>query len=374
MERLLPHVMVIIDELACYETVARTISTFFLNRVAPYFQALGEYARAKQLLERGIHMLASPATDNEFAMKATMMTNLATVEHDLGRRNVADVLHQTGLSIKEGLKDPPVLSIAVSWSSLGTLAEEDGRDAEALKMYERALPVYQAASDYGRTADCLLDLCRVCLRLGREVDALQAAQAALESAEDAPDAWSDAAAAHNALARIYSGEGAHARADEHAARAEAICERAGPESIHLARALATRGLVWLGHDSAEGVRYIRRALAIFAPFRKEPDLEYARVQGNLGSALTDLGEYDDALIALKRSHADLASLLPEGHHSLTIARALLLRLAFLSGDHAVAQELLINAGPGDIETLAEAANLPPQLLTLLASQMPDRDG
>ncbi|MDQ3153662.1 MAG: hypothetical protein M3R63_18755, partial [Actinomycetota bacterium] len=76
-ETLLPHIFQLVDDLSNIEEFSPSVATFFLNRLAPYFEARGETRQAEEMLTRAYQMLELESVDDLEARRAraSVLTN-----------------------------------------------------------------------------------------------------------------------------------------------------------------------------------------------------------------------------------------------------------------------------------------------------------
>lgn len=340
-ELLLPHILEVAEGYKDLPASPPSAMAFFLNRIAPYFQSRGDESLAESLLNQGLDSLESSTGREDLQMKASILTNLATILADRGDLDQASRMQQIALEIKIALPGQNGLSIAVSYSSLGVLAERKGEHLFALEYHEKALPIYRSLGDSARIADCLVDLARVNVNFGELDNARAFAHQAVEEASHAHDAWPDLANAYEVLSRIELEVGDCDAAMRYSSESLRICESPGVDSINLARALAFRGLVlnYCGTPD-EACEVLDRSVRVFQIFRHSPDIDMARAEGNLGSALTRAGRPLEARPHLWKSYRDFQVILRDPHPSLTTARVLLIDCASATGDEGEINSVL----------------------------------
>jgi tetratricopeptide (TPR) repeat protein len=129
---------------------------------APGFRGGTEKAAeltARALLDRGAQRVRAELTDQP-AVQAALLDTLGNVFRGLGEYDRARQLLQEGLDIRERLYGPEHLDTAVSYFHLGWLYQDLGQFAQAEKFYRRALAIRRAAlgNDHLQVAETMFHL------------------------------------------------------------------------------------------------------------------------------------------------------------------------------------------------------------------------
>jgi protein O-GlcNAc transferase len=194
-----------------------------------------------------------------------------------------------GTSARESdIADGAALEEAARLIEQGNACEDDGRPAEALQFYIKA--IRQAS-----------DLARAHLNLGNALSTLGDTQAAADAFEAAIALDPGFAAAHNNLGNMHVSAGRHEAALEAYGKALLLKPDFAGAAVALGGALECLGRF------EEAVASYFRALAI--------DPAYSGAHCNLGNALKALGRFEDAEASYRRALA-IAPDFAEAHYNL----------------------------------------------------------
>jgi tetratricopeptide (TPR) repeat protein len=315
-------------------------------------------------------LLAAEASRHAYSTIAIRIVQAELLGVTLGRYDEARRIAVLGRATAEGV-GVPALAAELDMQ-IGIIDSDRGKHAEALAMYERALPVFRKAhGDHAADTGHLIGLIGITLDdLGRHGEAIamleqalaitervygpahphvanamsnlgshlyrggdQAARAraleltrkahAIRVAALAPD--------HKELAMSWSNVGALLRvtgdlagAREHVAKALAIKQRTLGEQ-HPSTAISHLSLaeVMLGMtDTAGSLEHAQRAVAIFAKALGETHLYTATARAHLGVTLTQLERHDDAIATFELAIPHLEGSPDRHRHLLNLAQLL----------------------------------------------------
>lgn len=362
MERLLPHAVAVLQRIQDLpEGFPAEATARILDRLAVYFNGRGERERAEAHFDRAIRLMQRQDL-TEASMYGSLLHNRANAYADRGDYSRAEALHREALKIKERAMGEQALIVGVSCGALGSVLEARGEWMEATKYYERAARIYSHHGNHAWGANALIDLASIAAKDDHPEDAVRLLEAAIDEADRAGDAITEAVTARLRLAEIVAVGGGFARAVRLARSARLIAE-AATAPIQLANALAAQGryLIHMGLNEA-GLALFERSLAIWHEVHSANPVRHATTLGNYGYGLVQAGKPDLALQPLSESQRRLEALLPADDETVSISRLLTAKARFALLQTQEAVELL-RAVVRDAPTMSEVAEEATALLT-----------
>ena len=347
-EQLLPHILSLLQNLASAPRFPIEASTLLLNRLSTYYSARGQKDEAERLLRQALELLNTSESGDDSSTRGSLLNNLGNLQADRGDLRAAEETLREAIRQKEQGLGPENRLVGIAYAALATVVDALGRRAEAEELHSRALSIYRADGDDEHISDALSDLAQFALDRGDLDSAHELVAEAIDVASGVADAgaWPELCRAYLVHASILELEEEHGEAVSAARSAVRVASAAAPKSTQLAMALATQGRLLGAMDERKaGVALLRRAEAMYREIEGPGTLEGARMKGNLGRALSTLGEHDEAVRLLRESEELISALLPSSHPTVVTAR-------FLLG------EALLAAGEflGGIQALLEIAD------------------
>jgi tetratricopeptide (TPR) repeat protein len=196
----------------------------------------GKPVDAMALAGRAREILDNPS-EKETSEEARGVNVLAMLAQEQKKNAEAEKLFKRALAIEEkrqGRNDPIVAQVI---SNLGTLYQSDGRYAEAEKAFQRALDIRQTA--FGNNADTAVSLSQLgalAHERGRSAEAEPFLKKALEIRQkELPADHPDLVLSQNNLATLYADRGKYAEAEPLFRKALEARERTlGPDHLKVA--------------------------------------------------------------------------------------------------------------------------------------------
>jgi tetratricopeptide (TPR) repeat protein len=323
-ERLLPHALLLVEHLETAPTIPARAAVFLLNRIAPYLQSRGQEARAEQLFHQALRLLDTETEEDIRDLRGSVLNNLGNLLYERGELPQAEAMLRQALDLKDTAAIRDDRTIGIACASLAVVVEARGDLAEAKTLHERALVYYRQAGDVPRTTDCLIDLARLTAKQNGDPEAIELLQEAINVSDGHEEAWAEAANAHTILAGVYRVAGDLPQAAHVARKARTIAQGAVPESVELARAMASHGKVLVAMGTCSyGISLLEKALSMYVHLESDRTTEAAIIKGDLGWGLLVCGEPGTAYPLLKASEEQISNLLPADHESVRNARGLL---------------------------------------------------
>jgi len=328
---------------------------------------------------------AAAARTGDDRLRAKALTVRGTVLMTAGRFAASEAALREGLALRLALFGERSLDVSISLASLAVAVEGQGRDAEAIELYERAQGIDEAllGPEHPRVAGGLNNAVTSLLRLGRVDEAIAHARradaifraalpvlhpnraaalgnlaVALGAAGDYEaaretlarqlemlrsrfgDAHPDVATAHHNLGAAEYELGNDAAATEHFTRAIAIYAAAfGPDHPEIAGAHSALGhLAQRAGRQAQAREAFLRAVAILEPEELQSRVELPIALVGLSDSTLALGDHRAAEAAARRA-IDLFQRQPQWADRLSAATWLLARIHRAAGDDATARTL-----------------------------------
>jgi tetratricopeptide (TPR) repeat protein len=314
------------DERALTEVMAVARRANALGYAPLYAEALhqrglvrasqGQYAEAEADLERA-YLLAVEHGHERLAVR-TVARLAYVVGHDRAEHERGLWWSRTGLAWNERLGDDPAVTADLLVTT-GTLLADQGKLADALDHYRRALPIWEGTGHPIEVANTLGNIGSALTELGQLDQALDHYRRALALWEGAlGPRHPRVASALNNIGSVLSDQGEQDEALVHYQRALAIWEGAlGPEHPHVGSTLANIGNVLLAQGkNDEALEHLRRTLAIWDRALGPRHPMVGQLLANIGNVLRMQGELAQALDHLRRALAIMEESLPPGHPDL----------------------------------------------------------
>ncbi len=363
----------------------------------------GLYARAEKDLEQA-YLLAVENDHDDVAIDAVLrLIHVAAQQQEDSERAL---FWSNTARARIGRVDDAPKAYSAWLLATGAVLSKQGKPAEALEHYERALSVRESsgarpmaiATTLGRLADGLMDLGRHDESLdyyrraleiwkrelgnrhpriakvlnGIGVVLLEKGQLdeALDHYSRARDLWIDALGERHPqvgnivanIGNVLQSLGKYDEALEQFELALSIWEESlGPEHPRVGRLLSNiGGLLGSGGEYARSLRYQRRAASIMEANlgAEHPDL--AQALGNIGVTLWRQGELDEAVGVLKKAHGIAEKALGPEHTDVAQPLVVLAEIALERGDPKAAQEhteralAILRANDGVVHEVAYA--------------------
>ena len=185
-----------------------------LDTVGEAYRKLGEYGRARDLLERELAIARTLEQTTPLALARAQRSN-ARLMMELGRHHDAEPLLRTSLAAFEHLSPQDRDAIADTHNDLASAHERGGRLDTAEGLYRRSLAMRRDShgNAHPAVADALGDIGRVARHLGRHDEAVSLFEEALAiNRRRLPGAHPELANSLSDLAWAHSGRGEHAEA------------------------------------------------------------------------------------------------------------------------------------------------------------------
>ena len=239
---------------------------------------------------------------------ASSLNNLAGLYADQGRYAEAIPLYERALAIKEKVLGPEHPDVALSLNNLASLHRDQGRYAVAEPLNERALKIWENALGPGHPdlASGLENLASLYSDQGRYAKAKPLFERALAIREKALGSeHPDTALSLNNLAALYSNQGDYAEAEQLYERSLSIWGKSlGPEHPDVALSLANLAVLYrIQGRYAEALPLVGRALAIREKGLGPEHPDVASTLNNLANLYRYQGRYAEAEPLYERSLA-----------------------------------------------------------------------
>jgi tetratricopeptide (TPR) repeat protein len=274
-------------------------------------------------------------------LRGSVLNNLGNLLYERGELSEAEAMLRQALELKDTATIRDDRTIGIACASLAVAVEAKGDLAEARALHERALDYYRQAGDVPRTADCLIDLARLAAKGNQDPEAARLLQEAIEVSDGHEEAWAEASNAHSILAGLHRVAGELPQAARAARKARTIAQGAAPESVELARAMASHGKVLIAMGTCEyGISFLQKALAMYVRLESDRTTDAAIIKGDLGWGLLVCGDPGTAYPLLRASEEQISTLLPADHESVRTARGLLADCLLALGRPEEARRLL----------------------------------
>jgi tetratricopeptide (TPR) repeat protein len=265
--------------------------------------------------------LLGDADEDTRATRGSVLHNSANILIDRGEWDLAESQLREALELKEsalGLND---LIVGITCAALAVVLSHKERLSEARALHERALAIYRLDGNIPWVTDALNDLAKLAFREGDRERGRQLLEEAITLSAGVSSAWPEAVHSHMMMASLAEEDGDFAAAAREARKAAEVARSSAPESTELARALSLHGRM-LGHLGlyGYGIKQLRRGLEMFERVESSRYLEAAIMKGNLGITLVRAGSAREGLVLLQESERLIASLLPNEHYTLAMAR------------------------------------------------------
>jgi tetratricopeptide (TPR) repeat protein len=171
-QRLLPHIQMCLHLSDVYQVTSLEAATIF-NQAGYFLRERALYHEAEQLYQRALS-IREQVLGHEHPEAAQVLYNLARLYYDLGQYDLCEKFHLQALKIRERTLPANHLSLALSLNSLAFLYYIQNRNyAEAEHLYQRALPIFDAAlgMNHPKTAHCLSNLALLYTSQGKGAEA-----------------------------------------------------------------------------------------------------------------------------------------------------------------------------------------------------------
>jgi tetratricopeptide (TPR) repeat protein len=285
--------------------VAREQTASVLRAAGHYQHGRGEYATARELLERALAIIEVVHAPGHPAI-AGALNDLGILQRQLGEFEAARLTLRRALAIKETVYGAEHQEVATTLGNLGVVEEALGEYEAAGVTQQRALAIKEAlyGPEHPELATTLTSIGNVQQHLGAFEDALLTKQRALKitTAVYGPD-HPNVADMLTSLGILQQQRGDLEEALVSQQRALAIQEAVyGPEHPDVAMTLGNLGLAQeqLGAYEA-ALATLCRSLSINEAVYGTRHPEVARTLGNLGNVQQLLGEPEVARVTLQRA-------------------------------------------------------------------------
>jgi len=229
---------------------------------------------------------------------ATMYNNIGGIHRAQGRYAEALESYQKALAIYERIRDQQ--GIADCYNNIGVINVDQGQYAEALESYQKALPIYERLDDRQGIANCYNNIGVINVYQGRYAEALEAYQKALAIYEPIGNQEGMATSYRN-IGNIHRAQGRYAEALEAYQKAFAIYEHIG-NSWGMAACYNSIGNFQSDQGwYAEALESYQKALTIHEHIGNQEGM--ASSYNNIGIIHKEQGRYAEALKAYQKALA-----------------------------------------------------------------------
>jgi tetratricopeptide (TPR) repeat protein len=273
-------------------------------------QVAGKLGEAESALRQGLELRVAALGELHLDVSLSL-ANLAVVLEGQGRDEEAVTLYERARAIDETLLGPQHPRVAGALNNAVTSLLELGRVDEALASAQRAEAIFRASlpADHPHTAAALGSVASAMHAKGDTLAAKIAAAQQLEmNVRRLGAAHPDVALAHHNLGTLEYELGDHTAAGRHFALAIAGYEAIDPEHPELAGSLSAAGEVEhrLGRHR-EARAYFERAIAILRDAGLEGRVELPIAQRSLARVCLALGDLPAARASVERALALFAA-------------------------------------------------------------------
>ena len=173
-----------------------------LNNLANVYWSMGDPGSAEPLYRRALE-IRRRTLDHEHPLVATALHNMAMTQRALGKLDEASEASEEALALREAKLGPQHPDVASSLELIGGIAYDQGELARARVAWESSREIYEAAFgvDHPSAASVLHDTSELHLRAAEYVEAIAAAEMAIQRASLAPESHLPIARARFVLAR-----------------------------------------------------------------------------------------------------------------------------------------------------------------------------
>jgi tetratricopeptide (TPR) repeat protein/serine phosphatase RsbU (regulator of sigma subunit) len=223
---------------------------------------------------------------------------IGSIHYAQGRYAEALEAYQKALAIHERIGDQQ--GIASSYNNIGTIHNAKGQYAEALEAYQKALTIRERIGDQQGLADCYNNIGNIHNAKGQYAEALEAYQKALAIYERIDNPWGVAACRNN-IGLIHHAQGRYTEALEAHQKALTIRERIGDQQGIAACYNNIGNIHYAQGRYAEALEAYQKALAIHERIGDQQGI--ASSYNNIGLIHTYQGRYTEALKAYQKALA-----------------------------------------------------------------------
>jgi tetratricopeptide (TPR) repeat protein len=223
---------------------------------------------------------------------------IGSIHYAQGRYAEALEAYQKALAIHERIGDQQ--GIASSYNNIGTIHNAKGQYAEALEAYQKALTIRERIGDQQGLADCYNNIGNIHNAKGQYAEALEAYQKALAIYERIDNPWGVAACRNN-IGLIHHAQGRYTEALEAHQKALTIRERIGDQQGIAACYNNIGNIHYEQGRYAEALEAYQKALAIHERIGDQQGI--ASSYNNIGLIHTYQGRYTEALKAYQKALA-----------------------------------------------------------------------
>jgi tetratricopeptide (TPR) repeat protein/transcriptional regulator with XRE-family HTH domain len=213
-ERLVPHVLACVTELANHEA-EEAVLVDLLRKTADYLRERARYEQAEPLYQRALH-ISEQASDAQPLFIARLLQNILLLYRGQGKFKQAEALGERILHLREQVLDPMHVEVAASLSNLASLYLEQGRYEQAEPLYQRTLAIFEQAygPEHPLVARPLNNLALLYTEQGRYEQAEPLYQRSLSLREQALEPGDPLVGQSlNNLARLYVERGRYEQAE-----------------------------------------------------------------------------------------------------------------------------------------------------------------
>jgi len=302
--------------------------------------------------------------DDDPAVFAAWLLATGAVLAKQGKPAEALEHYERALSVREGSNARPI-AIATTLGRLADGLMDLGRHDESLDYYRRALEIWERelGERHPRVAKVLNGIGVVLLEKGQLDDAL-------DHYRRARDLWADALGERHPqvgnivanIGNVLQSLGRYDEALEHFEQALSIWEETlGPDHPSVGRLLSNiGGLLGSGGELDRSLRYQRRAASIMEANLGTDHPDMAQALGNIGVTLWRKGELDEAVAVLEQARGISERALGPRHTYVAQPLVVLAEIALERGEPAAAQKyaeqalVILRSNDGVVQELAYA--------------------